>query len=55
MLTPAWIASQRRDRGMCEQCGQEPYITEWASSGKMIGRECCEARQAANAANSLPT
>ena len=34
MAVPEWIASQRLDRGLCEQCGQRPYATEWAGNGR---------------------
>ena len=45
MSTPGWVRSQRKDRGLCEQCGQRPYATEWAGNGWLICWDCCQARQ----------
>ena len=50
MSTPAWITSQRHARNLCEQCGQHPATTEWAATGALICRHCCEKRQAVEAA-----
>lgn len=37
---PAWVISQRRERGICEICGDEPAATEWAGTGQLIGWAC---------------
>lgn len=32
---PAWVASQRRDRGLCERCGQPPTAeVTFANTGR---------------------
>jgi hypothetical protein len=51
---PAWLVSQLRDRGICEECAQEPAATEWAGTGELIGWTCCGKRQAAAAARLRP-
>lgn len=44
---PVWVRSQRKARGLCEQCGERQYATEWAGNGWLICWPCCEKRQAA--------
>jgi hypothetical protein len=45
---PAWIVSQRRDRGLCECCGQRPAVTAWQhQDGPLICWECCDKKRAA--------
>ena len=43
--TPDWIASQRRDRGLCEICGQAPIATTWAGTGQEICWDCTDAKR----------
>jgi hypothetical protein len=43
---PEWITSQRRDRGICEICGQDDAATIWAGNGQDICWSCCEAKRA---------
>jgi hypothetical protein len=43
---PAWLLDSLRDRGLCQCCGSEPYITEWAGgTGELIGQNCLTIRQ----------
>jgi hypothetical protein len=44
--TPEWIASQRKARGLCECCGQEPAVTEWAGTGQDICWTCVDKKRA---------
>jgi hypothetical protein len=43
--TPEWITSQRKARGLCECCGQEPAATEWAGTGQIICWPCCDSKR----------
>jgi hypothetical protein len=45
---PEWVTSQRRARGLCEQCGQAAAVTEWAGTGQLICWPCCEEKRAEN-------
>lgn len=42
---PQWVKSQRRDRGLCEQCGDGRQDTQWAGTGELICWGCCHKRQ----------
>jgi hypothetical protein len=43
---PAWIKSQRRARGTCEDCGNGPQDTRYGSAeGPLICWACCTKRQ----------
>ena len=55
ILAAGWVCyrSTGRDRGMCADCRQHPATTEWAASGRLICRVCCEARQDAYAADQM--
>lgn len=45
--TPQWIRDLWRGRGLCQQCGQHPYATEWAGNGWLVCQPCGQARQEA--------
>jgi hypothetical protein len=45
---PEWVASQRRDRGLCETCGQAPAATVWAGTGQEICWTCCDKKREEN-------
>ena len=42
---PAWVRLNWLARGLCQQCGQHPYVTVWAGNGLCICQECLSARQ----------
>jgi len=46
VAVPEWVASQRRDRGLCECCGQ-PGFGEWAGTGELLCEPCTVTRQRA--------
>lgn len=39
---PEWVQSQRRARGLCESCGQNPAVTTWAGTGQDVCWDCAE-------------
>jgi len=44
MRVPGWIKSQRRDRYLCEVCGDRA-VTEWAGTGELLCWVCCEVKR----------
>ena len=46
-MIPEWLAGQRRARGLCECCGQQPAVTVWAGTDQLICWQCCESKREA--------